>query len=223
MVNQPTRKNKTLTVVITDLRRFLIEPEIIDPVPVDTPGKGVPSDHNGVLVEPLNNVVSTKGTSKVIKHVRPMPDSSVIEYRQSLSKVDWSLMLDERSSSNMVDVFQKMTSDLVDIHFPLKKVTISPYDKPYFTERLRALRRRRQRIYRREGKSSTYLQIKKQFDEELKGELKKYIDKIEAEVVEGKCGSSYSALRKFGNREFQVPRDCETFDIPEFIDNDHDD
>ena len=46
---------------------------------------------------------------------------------------------------------------------------------------------------------------------------------IITEVVEGKRGSSYSALRKLGNREFQVPKNGETFDIPEFIDNDYDD
>ena len=113
--------------------------------------------------------------------------------------------------------------DLVDIHLPLRKITISPYDKPYFTVKLKLLRRQRQRTYRREGKSLTYLGVKKKFDDELKREVKKYIDKIEAEVVDGKRGSSYSAIRKLGNREFHVSRDLETFEIPEFIDNEYDD
>ena len=58
-----------------------------------------------------------------------MPESSVIKYRQSLAKIDWSLMIDEMSSSSMVDIFQEMVTELVDIHFPSKKITISPYDK----------------------------------------------------------------------------------------------
>ena len=55
IVRRNTRKDKILSVVITDLRRFYIEPRIIDPVPVDNVQHGVPSDHNGVLVLHLSN------------------------------------------------------------------------------------------------------------------------------------------------------------------------
>ena len=165
LVRKPTRKDKTLTIVITDLRRFYVEPKIVDPVPVDNLGTGVPSDHNGVLVEPVSNNESTKGTSKKIKFVRPMPESSILEYRKSLSKINWELMIDEMSSSNMVDMFQKMITDLVDVHFPTKKITISPYDKAWMTEELKIIRGRRQRIYRCEGRSQRYLAVKKEFDD----------------------------------------------------------
>ena len=50
-----------------------------------------------------------------------MPESSILDYRKSLSKINWELMIDEMSSSNMVDMFQKMITDLVDVHFPHKK------------------------------------------------------------------------------------------------------
>ena len=93
IVRRPTRKDKLLSVVITDLRKFYIEPKIVDAIPVDDPDKGVPSDHNGVLVVPLNNTETNKGTSKEIKFVRPMPDSSVQEYRQSTGNINWSVMI----------------------------------------------------------------------------------------------------------------------------------
>ena len=47
VVRRPTRKDKILSVVITDLRRFLIEPRIIDPVPVDEGQPEVPKPHWG--------------------------------------------------------------------------------------------------------------------------------------------------------------------------------
>ena len=153
LVRKPTRKDKILSIVITDLRRFYVEPKIVDAVPVDNPTIGAPSDHNGVLVEPVNNIEATKGTSKEIKFVRPMPESSILEYRESIGNIDWSLMIDEMSSSNMVEMFQEMITSLVDIHFPIKKISISPYDKPWMTEELKTMRRQRQRIYRKEGRS----------------------------------------------------------------------
>ena len=54
-VLKPTRKNKILDIVITDLHRFYQEPIIVQPVPVDEGALGVPSDHDGVLVVPLNS------------------------------------------------------------------------------------------------------------------------------------------------------------------------
>ena len=218
-VRRATRKDNILSVVITDLRKFYIEPKIIDAIPVDDPNKGVPSDHNGVLVVPLSNTETKKGTFKEIKFVRPMPDSAVQDYRKSIGNINWHVMIGGMSSSSMVELFQKMTTDLVKIHFPLKRITVSPYDKPWITEELKAIRRRRQRVYRKQGRSPEYLLIKADFDNRLKVEASKFKDKIIEEVSVGKRGSSYSAIRKLGNRNFEDTKNFQTFDIPEFINN----
>ena len=107
----------------------------------------------------------------------------------------------------------------MDIHFPLKKISVSPYDKPWMTEELKSLRNRRQRVYRRQGRSSQYLEVKDEFDCKLKSAAAKYKDKIIAEVKEGKRGSSYPAIKKLGNREFEVLSKTADFDIPELVDN----
>ena len=221
IVMKPTRKDKVLSIIITDLRRFFVEPKVVAPIAVDNPQKGVPSDHNGVLAIPVNNRETTKNTTIVIKFVKPMPESSIIEFRHSIRSIKWPLMMKELSSSDMVDVYQKMTTDLSNIHFPLKKISVSPYDKPWITEELKAIRRRRQRIYRKEGRSSLYLEVKAEFDTKLEAEATKYRNKIQEEVANGKRGSSYSAIRKLGNRQFEAP--VESFDIPEFIENNFDD
>ena len=217
IVSKPTRKDSLLSIIITDLRRFYIEPKIIDPIPVDVKKKGSPSDHNGVLAVPVANTRSNKGTKKETKFVRPMPESSINEFRQSIGSVDWSLMLNGSSSSDMVDVFQKMAVDLQDVHFPLKKITTTSYDKPWITEELKALRRSRQRLYRKGGRSPAYLEVKAEFDGKLKAEASKYMKKIREEVASGKRGSSYSAIRKLGNREFEQHKGSNDFDIPEFL------
>ena len=88
IVRKPTRKTKVLSIIITDLRRFYVEPKIVEPVPVDDPMKGVPSDHNGVLAVPINSSEFTKDTSKEIKFVRPMPQASIVEYRRSIGGIN---------------------------------------------------------------------------------------------------------------------------------------
>ena len=189
IVQKPTRKDNILSIIITDLRRFYIEPKIINPIPVDNPGKGAPSDHNGVLAVPINNTESNKRTTKQIKIVQPMPLSSINEFRQSIRTIDWSFMMYGLSSSEMVDTFQKMTNDLKNIHFPMKRISISSYDKPWITEELKSLRRRRQRIYSKEGRSLAYLQAKHEFDTKLKVAAEKLIAKINDEVTNGNRSS----------------------------------
>ena len=54
IVTKATRgPQNILTVVLTDLSIYYEEPIIVPPIDVDDPSKGgVPSDHNGVVVEP---------------------------------------------------------------------------------------------------------------------------------------------------------------------------
>ena len=103
----------------------------------------------------------------------------------------------------------------MDEHFPLKTVKLSSYDVPFFTERLRLLRRQRQREYRRNGRSEKYLKIKQSFNESFEKAAHNYKDKIITEVVEGKRGSAYKALKKLGNNSsedtnFQIPSHVES-------------
>ena len=62
IVSQNTRKNKILSIIITDLQSYFHEPEIIPPVPADVQGKGVPSDHNGVFALPITSSNSLRTT-----------------------------------------------------------------------------------------------------------------------------------------------------------------
>ena len=169
---------------------------------------------------PVNSIDMEKKTTKEIKFVRPMPDSSIGEFSKSIDGINWPLMMAGLNPSEMVNIFQKMTTELQDIHFPVKKVTVTAYDRPWITEELKSLRRQRQRVYRKEGRSFRYLKIKKEFDDKLKAEAAKFMNKLNDEISSGKRGSTYSAIRKLGNRDFEDTKGSDTFDIPEFVDMD---
>ena len=214
MVLKPTRKNKILTIVITDLHRFYQEPIIVAPVPVDQGAVGVPSDHDGVLVIPLNNLSSTS-RSKIIKTVRPIKQSALDNLGKEIVLEEWNFLLPEMSPTSLVQLFQDHCSNLIDTHFPLKTVEVSSFDKPWFNQKLKHLRRQRQRAYRKKGKSEKYLQLRDEFDRLALKEVHKYKDKIIAEVTEGKRGSAYKALRKLGTGTFETQQ---SFFIPSHVD-----
>ena len=196
IVTKNTRQNRTLTIIITDLHKYYHTPSIIPPVPVDIPGKGVPSDHNGVLALPISTVNSQRSAQSTKVKVRPLPQSLIQEFGRVLVREDWSFIQGGLAPTKMVDLFQEYAEKLVTSIFPEKLITVSDHDKPYFTEQLRLLRRQRQRAYRVGGRNEKYLNLKAKFEQKLKVEASKYTQKILAEVSEGTRGNSYPALRK---------------------------
>ena len=198
IVLKPTRKDKILTIVVTDLQNLYQEPIIIPPVPVDEGSSGSPSDHNGVLLLPITNFHSQPRTKKKVT-IRPIPDSSLNNFGKTFVNESFDFLLTKSSPTTLVELFQNHCSEMIETFFPMKTVTISSYDQPFFTERLRALRRERQREYRRSGKSEKYKNIKENFDQLFKKEATKYKNKVVNEVIEGKRGSAYKAIRKLAS------------------------
>ena len=91
--------------------------------------------------------------------------------------------------------------NLVNEVFPQKTILIrQEYDQSYLNEELKKPKKLRQREYCKHGKSEKYLKLRELFNLKLKGELKKYKERLLNEVEEGKRGSIYPALKKLGMR-----------------------
>ena len=116
----------------------------------------------------------------------------------------------------MVSRFQSVTNNLFCQTFPQKEITVSPEDQPWFNEQLRKLKRLRLKEYSRHGHSEKYNEIRIKFEVMSKAAIKKYKNKIDIEVTEGKRGRSYPALKRIGLRPgeqtqsaFQLPNHAE--------------
>ena len=191
---------KVLDVILSNLGKFYDEPVIVQPILPDNPNKGVPSDHSGVVATPHTDPSKPHLKSKVVKTIRPLPESLISSFGQKLENEDWSCLEECETTTQMVEKLQIMLEALMTSTFPEKTITIYPDDKPWFTEKLRKLKRERQRLYRKGGKNEKYLECKEKFYELVKSEISKYKDKLITEVKEGKRGSAYKGLRKIGQK-----------------------
>ena len=198
IVLQNTNKNKDkiMDIVVTDLFTGYQEPVLLPAVPVDQGKQGVPSDHAGVIVIPRTNLSSSRARPRrKTFEVQRMPETLIAEFGPVLMHQTWSCLQDGMSADEMVVKFQDSATRLVDAHFPKKTVTITEGEKPYFTEELKKLRRKRDRIYQKSGKCANYLLIQNKFQSKLKAEALKYRNRIVCEVQEG-----------FRLQSYQVPR-----------------
>ena len=80
--------------------------------------------------------------------MRPISESALNAFGQVFVRQDWNYLDEFTDPTEMVLAFEGTMTNYVDNFFPLKKITVSIFDKPFFTEELRALRRRRQRNMR---------------------------------------------------------------------------
>ena len=188
---------------------------IIPAITPDRAGYGVPSDHSGVIATPNTNQAQAGTRTKTKKRIRPLPESLLSTFELRLASQNFDF-LNELSVDEMVDGFQNVTNSIVSETFPEKDIIVSPEDKPWFNEQLRKLKRQRLREYNRHGRSDKYLKLAASFNEKSAIEIEKYKKKIMTEVTEGRRGSSYPALKRFGMRpgendsaDFQLPSHSE--------------
>ena len=78
----------------------------------------------------------------------------------------------------------------------MKEMKVSNEDKPWMNSKLKKIKRQRQRIYRKQGRTKKYLLLKESFNQEEKRGIKAFKEKIEKEVKEGKRASSYKTIRR---------------------------
>ena len=101
--------------------------------------------------------------------------------------------------TELVSLFEYYSSEVTNIVLPQKTIIIQKRDKPYFTQGLKNLRRRKMREYSKSGKSAKFLSLQEEYKTLLKSEVKKYKEKLLSQVEDGSRGSIYKLLRRLGD------------------------
>ena len=215
IVKHFTHGTKILDVILTNIGMFYNEPIIVDPIPVDDPTKGVPSDHRGVVVNPIVDAAHPPQRTKRTKVFRIMPDSLINKFGEKICNMSWDFLTSELSSTELTEQFQSTMSLMIDNSFPQKTMTMTDSDQPWVTQDLKRLKRVRSREFCRHGRSPRYARLKNEFEVKETDAVKKYTDKIIEEVRNGSKSSCYKALRKLGVRAGDVKD--EIFTLPEHI------
>ena len=218
IVQHGTRGQNILTVVLTDLEVYYKEPIIVNPIDVDDPTKGgVPSDHNGVVVVPRTETDKPVLRQKVVRTIRPITSSSILNIGQVFTHEEWLFMDPKLSSTQLTELFEYYTGEVLNIHCPQTQVWSRPGDVPFVTEKMKVLKRVILREYEKRGKSEKYWKLKSTFKQNYENEVRKYKEKIIDDVRNGSRNCSYSALHKLGVR----PGDSmsNTFHLPSHVEN----
>ena len=143
IVDKPTRGNKTLSVIVSDLWEYYTSPEILPPIQPDIPGIGKPSDHSAPYARTYTDRRRPKQKNFSLKTVRPYPDSGIAEFGRWIQAESFEAVSSALTSTDKVSAFEKVISDKVEEIFPQKEIREYLGDKEFMTNQLKVLRRRK--------------------------------------------------------------------------------
>ena len=135
IVTLPTRKDKILSVILTNLGQFYCEPVIHPPVSPDLPGYA-PSDHSVPVAYPLSNVNPVCHNNFNVRMRRPLPESGIQIFGKWITNEGWEQISSEPSPTEQAKCIEEIFMKKLDEIFPQKSVQLSLSALPFFTSDL---------------------------------------------------------------------------------------
>ena len=212
----PTRNGKNLDIFLTNIGQYYSRPVVVPSVDPDCPAKGKRSDHDVPIIYPLDNFSITESKSYREKTTRPLPDSGVRSFGLAMMNQDWEEVRLEDSPTQQDDALQALLSNMLEASLPTKTVKLRYNDKPFITQEIKVIDRKRRREYDKHGKSQKYLALNTVYERKLKAAKKAYLNRNVRALMDTEPGRAYSILKRLGAQPGDTG-DAGTFDIQEHV------
>ena len=201
VVQHYTRLNppRILDPIITTMARYYQDPQVLPPLDPDQNSNGKPSDHMMVVFTPIN-VINTKSTNAVKQiKFRPLSENGIEQMESWLKNENWSEIINQDCVNLKANILQDLLMSKCDEFFPEKVRTISSRDQPFFTNKLKQLRRRKSREYHKHRKSLKWEKLEQIYQIELSKSKRNFYRRRIQTLKKGNPGKWYSELKKITN------------------------
>ena len=155
----PTLNGKNLDVFISNLGPFYSKSVVVPAVEPDNPARGKKSDHSVPIIYPLNSNSIKESPIYTERTTRPLPDSGIRKFGQMIITEGWEEVRPDDTSSQQDKALQAVLGRILDSCLPTKTVRLRNTDKPYITNDIKNIDRRRRREYEKNGKSQKYIAL----------------------------------------------------------------
>ena len=178
LVQDVTRLNPPamLDPIMSTLGAYYQQPVCLPPLDPDPDTNGKPADHLIVVMKPINTLNNKPGRNFREVKVRLLTKSGLIKFKSWVQEQNWKEVLDEPSVDKKAEKLHNMVLDKLDEFCPEKTRMISDDDKPWFSEQLKRLARKKARLFRKSRSSKKYKRIQAIYKEK-KSEAKKNFKK----------------------------------------------
>ena len=181
IVNQPTRGDQILDLVLTDI-----------PASSSTLANVGTSDHNPVLVK-LD--VAAFRDKPYQRRVWQYDKANYWEMRGYFTSVNWSGVFQEKDPERACNRVTEIITDAMDLYIPNKTVTKKPGDKAWFNDECRKAAKKKRRIFKELKKHGTdsnkenFTKARKSYNKVEKEAKKNYDSKLKEDLTDNNLSS----------------------------------
>ena len=203
MVSGVTRLNPPamLDPIITTLGSWYQTPVIHPPLDPDPDSNGSPSDHFIPVMKPVD-IINNKPARTVREViVRPLPKSGLDKFRIWIQEQDWAQILKAEGADTKAEILHNLVIRKLDELCPEKTRRIASDDRPWYTEQLKRLDRKRRREYKKNRRSNKYRSLKKLYDQKVAVAKRTFKSKMIDDVMTSGDTQWYSKLKRITNYE----------------------
>ena len=198
IISVPTRKTATLEIILTDLHTLFHPPTTLPPIQVDTDKQGKDSDHDIVVLAPVNNGQYEIQRKKKTIVTRPLPDSKVSMFEKAIMSFPWDRAFKDKNVNEKVQIFHECLRTNLDNYFPEKTTKMSSLDKDWMSPQLKQIHRAMQREYYKHRRSSKYKKLKSKFKKLKRNTVKNLYSSFVSDLKLTNPSKWYQMAKKIG-------------------------
>ena len=204
IVDQNTRGDKILDIIITNVPQLYKTPVIVPPVPCDDPSSGVPSDHSVPVCYPHTDPQRPPVRNYKTISYRPIPHTGIAQFGQWITAQNFSEISDTLTSDQFAQKLEDILVSKLDQYCPMKTVRLGSQDKAWVNKEIKQISRQKQREWVKNGKTEKYKHLSKKFKTKYKAAAEQFMrGKIDS-LKETEPGKAFKILKDMGAQ----PGDC---------------
>ena len=205
----PTRGDRNIDRIFTNWGDDITDSGCVPPLETDGENRTY-SDHNVQYA-----CARLPGRERVkwetFSH-RPYTASGAAGFKEDIANTDWSPVHNAETSNDKANAYQGLVEDLLDKNFPIKVVRRRENDLPWIDSRARKMIKKKQAVYKAEGKSPRWEKLLEKQEEYLRKRQDAFLEKQRQKFIGPEASSQfYKNVKSFKNAE--KPRSFDVRDL----------
>ena len=179
----PTRNDRKIDKFLVNFGRSDVESDTLPPL---DDGMGRESDH---LISYFKATVRKPHQAKTTYSYRHYTEEGAARFQEWVSSANFEPALACPDPNEQLDLFLRELDSASNACFSLKTTTHRESDPPWINSQVRSLARRRQRIYRKEGRSHQWKALMKKSRQLVRNRAAKYWENQKRTMLQGDANS----------------------------------
>ena len=114
---------------------------------------------------------------------RPFTDKGRITFKNELATLQWKTVLEATGSNRKAEKLQEVIDNLMETHFPEKTIRRKDTDLPWFNENARNMIKKKDAIYKSEGKSERWEKQREKVENYLENRRVSFIESQKQKIL----------------------------------------